>query len=336
MAAYKTLKGQSIIQVAEDPTNPLEGEIWYNTTLGVLKGYKQIAAAWASGGAASNTSARNRALAGTQTAAFMSGGYIGSNNQTKDTEEYNGSSWTSGGNLVAQGNNPPGGTYSGVACGTQTAGLFAGGSSQGGVDYYFNTSYEYDGSSWGSPATFTSPGLRSMGLFGVQTAAVSAGGTRPGQPYVRVYEYDGSSWTAATSLPTGSSDGGRSGTLTAGLIFGGDSPSITAATNEYDGTNWTSGGTMVYAQTDLNSSGAGTQTAALSAKGYNGTATIATAQLYDGSSWSATATAATAVSSLQSGAGTSSAGLSAGGSPAAVEEFTGGTEVVTASTLTTS
>ena len=50
MAAYKTLKGQSIRQVAQDPTNPVLGEIWYNTTIGVLKGYKTISAAWASGG----------------------------------------------------------------------------------------------------------------------------------------------------------------------------------------------------------------------------------------------------------------------------------------------
>ena len=51
MAAYKTLKGQSIRQVASDPTNPVVGEIWYNTNLGVLKGYQTVAAAWASGGA---------------------------------------------------------------------------------------------------------------------------------------------------------------------------------------------------------------------------------------------------------------------------------------------
>ena len=292
-------------------------------------------AAWASGGAASN-SARLRALAGTQTAAFMSGGYVGANNQTRDTEEYNGSSWTAGGALVAQGNNPPGGTYSASAGGTQTAGLFIGGSSQGPVDYYFNVSYEYDGSSWGSPATFTAPGLRSSHVFGVQTAAVSAGGTRPGQPLDRVFEYDGSSWTAATSLPTGSENGGASGILTAGIIFGGGTPSVTDRSLDYDGSSWTAAPTMIYANSDFNSSGQGTQTAALAMRGYNGTATIATSQVYDGSSWSATATAATAVSSLQSGAGTASAGLSAGGSPGAVEEFTGGTSVTTASTLTTS
>ena len=50
MAAYKTLKGQSIRQVAQDPTNPIVGEIWYNTTLGVLKARKFTAAAWAAGG----------------------------------------------------------------------------------------------------------------------------------------------------------------------------------------------------------------------------------------------------------------------------------------------
>ena len=45
MAAYKTLKGQSIRQVAQDPTNPVLGEIWYNTTIGVLKGRVFITAA---------------------------------------------------------------------------------------------------------------------------------------------------------------------------------------------------------------------------------------------------------------------------------------------------
>ena len=37
MAAYKTLKGQSIRQVAEDPSNPVLGEIWYNNTIGFFK-----------------------------------------------------------------------------------------------------------------------------------------------------------------------------------------------------------------------------------------------------------------------------------------------------------
>ena len=304
----------------------------YNSSTNVITG-----AVWASGGSASN-SARTRALAGTQTAAFMSGGYVGANNQTRDTEHYDGSSWTSGGDLVAQGNNPPGGTYGGSAVGTQTAGLFAGGSSQGSTDYYFNTSYEYDGSSWGSPATFTSPGLAYLNMFGTQTAAVSGGGVRPGQPYVRNYEYDGSSWSSGEDLPVGRAAGGSAGTLTAGIIFGGYNPGLSppalTTSKHYDGTNWTAGGDMNFGSNGGGSNG--TQTAALAIRGDNGSGDVASCQQYDGSTWTITATAATVVSGLRNGAGTTSAALSAGGSPSAVEEFTGATDTETAVTLTTS
>ena len=45
MTTYKEIKGQLIRQVSSDPTNPLIGQIWYNTSLGVLKGRKFTAAA---------------------------------------------------------------------------------------------------------------------------------------------------------------------------------------------------------------------------------------------------------------------------------------------------
>jgi len=303
----------------------------YNSSTTAITG-----AAWASGGSASN-SARTRALAGTQTAAFMSGGYVGANNQTRDTEHYDGSSWTSGGDLVAQGNNPPGGTYGGSACGTQTAGLFAGGSSQGSTDYYFNVSYEYDGSSWGSPATFTSPGLAYLSMFGTQTAAVSGGGTRPSQPRVRNYEYDGSSWSSAEDLPVGRSNASSAGTLTAGIIFGGVNPGVSPSTlttsKHYDGTNWTAGGNMVFGSNG--GGGNGTQTAALAIRGDNGSGDVASCQIYNGTTWATTASAATVVSSLRNGAGTTSAALSAGGSPSAVEEFTGESSALNIKTVDT-
>jgi len=73
--------------------------------------------------------------------------------------------------------------------------------------------------------------------------------------------------------------------------------------------------------------GNGTQTAALSVKGYDGSADIAGCQIYNGTTWVTTATAATAAASLRNGAGTTSAALSAGGSPSTVEEFTGEGEV---------
>ena len=39
MADYSTLKGQTIQTIAGDPANPIEGQIWYNSTSNVLKAY---------------------------------------------------------------------------------------------------------------------------------------------------------------------------------------------------------------------------------------------------------------------------------------------------------
>ena len=38
MTNYRSLVGQKIKKVSSDPSNPLEGQIWYNTTSGTLKG----------------------------------------------------------------------------------------------------------------------------------------------------------------------------------------------------------------------------------------------------------------------------------------------------------
>jgi len=39
MADYSTLHGQTIQTIAGDPANPVEGQIWYNSTSNVLKAY---------------------------------------------------------------------------------------------------------------------------------------------------------------------------------------------------------------------------------------------------------------------------------------------------------
>ena len=49
MSNYKTLKGLFIKHVSSDPSNLIEGQIWYNTTTQVLKVAPQITS-WASGG----------------------------------------------------------------------------------------------------------------------------------------------------------------------------------------------------------------------------------------------------------------------------------------------
>jgi hypothetical protein len=39
MTIYITIKGVAIQSVASDPSNPTEGQVWYNTTSNTLKGY---------------------------------------------------------------------------------------------------------------------------------------------------------------------------------------------------------------------------------------------------------------------------------------------------------
>ena len=291
---------------------------------------------WASGGTVSNTS-RNRASFGTQTAGTLAGGYIGANSQTRDTEEYNGTSWSAGGALLPQGN-PDGGTYGGMSTGTQTAGLFGGGSSQGAVDYYFNTTQEYNGSTWSSPTTFPSTGRLLGGMFGTQTAAVTFGGYRTGTYYTNVDKYNGTTWTAGTAIPTGTAGATTSGTETAGLGYGGytATPARVGTTYTYDGSTWTTVSPMAEGRSGLGGSNAGTQTASIAFAGYNGTATVTSTESYNGSVWSSSANMATANSSFKQGSGTAAAALAGGGTPSAVEEFTGGSSVITASTLTTS
>jgi hypothetical protein len=50
MATYKGIKGFSIQNLSADPSNPIEGEMWYNSTSNVWKVEElTTAGAWATG-----------------------------------------------------------------------------------------------------------------------------------------------------------------------------------------------------------------------------------------------------------------------------------------------
>src|SRR6056300_1063761 len=93
MAAYKEIKGINIQKVSADPPAPIEGQVWYNTTSGSLKGFKVSAGAWATGGDL-NTARANPRGTGTQTAALAFGGKTPALDELALTESYNGSAWT--------------------------------------------------------------------------------------------------------------------------------------------------------------------------------------------------------------------------------------------------
>ena len=67
-----------------------------------------------------------------------------------------------------------------------------------------------------------------------QSAAFFVGGEGPpGSRRTDTLEYDGTNWTAGGSIDTGVMQNGASGTLTAGLTFGGTTGSLVTTTLGY-------------------------------------------------------------------------------------------------------
>jgi hypothetical protein len=61
MATYKGIQGFTIQNLSADPSNPIEGQVWYNSTSNVWKVEEATAAgAWASGGPLNTTRTGNR------------------------------------------------------------------------------------------------------------------------------------------------------------------------------------------------------------------------------------------------------------------------------------
>jgi hypothetical protein len=148
---------------------------------------------------------------GTQTAAWVCGGYQHPSNNTTNSQEYNGTNWSAGGTLST------GRQYSN-GCGLLTAGLIVGGNSS-----YSATTEEYDGSSWSAGANVHTA-LWTSAVFGIQTAAVSASGQRT-SPSARLYEtqeYNGTAWSTSGNVILARMTMGNSGSQASGMMFGGE------------------------------------------------------------------------------------------------------------------
>ena len=82
MTAYNVIRGLTVKYLGSDPSNPENGEVWYNTDSNTLKVKNVLVAsgdgAWASGGGLPAVN-NGGAGAGTQTAALGFGSTIYSN-----------------------------------------------------------------------------------------------------------------------------------------------------------------------------------------------------------------------------------------------------------------
>ena len=304
------------------PTNTEE----YNKSLNVF-----TPAAWASGG---NISTARRGMHssknGTQNAMFGASGYNSGSSPytTAATEEYNGSTWTAGGNVINQ-------RYSGTGAGTLTAGLIAGATPSPPRILV----EEYDGSTWTAGGAMSTPrSAWDMGC-GTQTAAMVAGGFIAPPNTNATEEYDGSTWTAGGNLTDSRRNHSGCGTQTAAVTFAGDlGATQTNQSQEYDGATWTNGATTP--TTNIQYMSFGIQTNAVYG---GGSPQISNSFTYDGSTISAGASLATG-RAQSANAGGAGSGLFASGwttsptgpFPNATEEFTGETSTLNIKTLTTS
>jgi hypothetical protein len=199
---------------------------------------------------------------------------------TNSVEEYNGTSWTAGGNLTA----PRFGL--GGCAGTQTSALIFGGRTVPDVGVLFSSSFEYNGTAWTAGGSL---GTAREGLAGsgTQTLALGAGGNTPGS----TEEYDGTSWTAGGNMNTGRGRLGGAGTQTASLAFGGyQGPGAYALTELYDGSTWTNGGNLLSAKNSLPPFSASSQTAGITMGGENGFTQVGTTDTQEYTGGNATVT----------------------------------------------
>jgi hypothetical protein len=244
MADYSSIKGNRVQYLSTDPTldSNSEGQVWYNTSTGSLKGLVQIKA-WSNSGNLP-VGVRNHAGSGPVTAGIIYGGYNPPSTATTNAHEYSGYSWSSGGAI-----NTPSRSLAGS--GTQTAALKIMGQTEPfSVDVGITSTEEYDGSTWTTGGSATTKRF-SLGGAGTQTDSIALGGRDdPSDRGDAIEEYNGTSWSNGTTPPLSKGNTAVWGNSTAALVLGGNVPAIPPGTNqtsvqEWDGSTWTTVNSLI-------------------------------------------------------------------------------------------
>jgi len=308
MADYIGIKGINIPSLASDPSNPVSGQLWYNTASATLKGYgTQGTGAWASGGTMVSNPINLAGAGHNQSAALAFGGVASgtSSPMLNTVTSYNGTSWTS----VPASLNTARKDLSGT--GTQTAAMAAAGSAPAKT----GATELYNGTSW-TTVNALNTARYTPGLLGSTTAALAGGGQAgPGVTAV-TEDWNGTSWTEVADINTARRHLGAStmGSPAAGLIFAGIAPPMpasgTAATESWDGASWTEVADLGFAR--YQPGNGGTQNNAMCNNGYNTPANLAATEVFDGSTWTELANPAELRSGQASGGSITNAFIAGG------------------------
>ena len=303
---------------------------------------------WSTSPGSMSVARRTMGGTGTQTAALCFGGQ---NNPpsptgtTDSTEEYDGTSWTAGGNL------PTVRAYNRGA-GTQSSTLGFGGSNPSGN---ISDTILYNGTSWSTTSGTLGTPRTELGGAGTSTLSLAAGGGSSStateeyidySPYAnqivqnlgqvwyntttKALKYTGatsSSWATSGTMNTARYFLGASGNQTDTVAFGGTDGAVNlSATEEYNGASWTSVTSLPTGITQIGGLGI-SSSAALAMGGF--APYLNTSYEYNGTSWSSGGTMATGRTN-PGGIGTQTAGLAmgglaSGGNTNTTEEYDGST-----------
>ena len=231
MATYKEIKGTNIEAVASDPSNPIEGQVWYNTTDNVLKGQATTASGtWATGNNTNQARSAMPQATGTQTACIIYGGYgePPPNNSYTGTESYNGTNWT-------EVNNLQNGRNSNAGCGTATAAITAGGDPFPSVGGKTET---WNGTNWTEVNDLNTAREKIAGQGATYDDCMAAGGVlnAPNTAQAKTEIWNGTNWTEDGDLNTARSHSAGGGTTSAAVIANGSTdPGLSQATEEWTG-----------------------------------------------------------------------------------------------------
>jgi len=295
MATYIDIHGNNIPIVSSDPSNPIYGEIWYNTTTNALKGYVYASSAFSTANVLP-TATMGGLGGGTITAGLVAtGDYPGGRSNV--TMEYDGTNWAVGGTYPV--------SYTQVGGGGTQASMIAAG---GGPPWTSNLTNSYNGTAWSGETAYPTNIRGSDGGGTGETASFVGGGENYNTATNAFNLYNGSSWTAGAANPAANFNK-FVGTQTATLAV----ENGPGATQTFNGTSWTSGNA---AGNTSSGNMYGSSTVAVNGCTSQPTGTLP-AQEWDGTSWSAGAIPALPNYRLRTTCQTGTSGFFGGSYPGA-------------------
>ena len=280
MTTYKGTHGTKVQNFSSDPSNPLVGQVWYNTTSDTLKINlgPPGPATWVTQNNM-NTARLGLAGAGTVSASLAIGGLTEPPQVFKAfTESYNGTSWTEVADLNLARAKLAASSYSPVTSSI----VFAGDAGGPPPSRRTNRSETWNGSAWTDAPTLNTARAELGGAGNSATNALAFGGEgAPGTGFQALTEiWNGSSWTETTDLPQSQAFGAGAGaSSTAALSF---LAYPTGYTYSWNGSNWTEVNALNV--TRYSGGGSGTNTSAVAIGGFPGDY-LGKTETWNGTNW---------------------------------------------------